>query len=123
LRSPRTVIPQATPRHVGEPGEGALTTVPSQYIIWVLMWRAWGIFLLALSPQDLGTRVTAPDHEFALRPPSGWTRHVGTGPTLVKFTQPGELKLPGEFMITHLYTSNPTPIASFKRQAKDNIKE
>jgi hypothetical protein len=87
------------------------------------MWRAWGITLLLLSAQDLGSRVTAPDHEFAFRPPSGWVRHVGAGPTLVKFTQPGDLKLPAELMITHLHSSNPTPLESFRRQAKDNIKE
>jgi hypothetical protein len=87
------------------------------------MWRAWGIFLLALSPQDLGSRVTAPDHEFAFRPPAGWIRHLGAGPTLAKYVQPGDLEAPAEFLITHLFTSNPTAIESFKRQAKDNIKE
>jgi hypothetical protein len=45
------------------------------------------------------------------------------GPTLVKYTQPGDLAVPGELLITHLHTGNPTPIESFKRQAKDNIKE
>lgn len=87
------------------------------------MWRAWGIFLLALSPQDLANRTTAPDHEFAFRPPAGWTRHLGAGPTLAKYVQPGELKTPSEFLITHLHSSNPTPIDSFKKQAKENIKE
>lgn len=48
---------------------------------------------------------------------------MGAGPTLVKFTQPGELKNPAELLITHLHSNNPTPIESFKRQAKDNIKE
>jgi hypothetical protein len=87
------------------------------------MWRAWGIFLLALSPQDLGSRVSAPDHEFAFQPPSGWIRHVGAGPTLVRYTQPGELNVPAEFLITHLFTSNPTMMDSFKIQAKENLKE
>jgi hypothetical protein len=87
------------------------------------MWRAWGIFLLALSPQDLGNRTTSPDHEFAFRPPAGWARHLGTGPTLAKYVQPGELKSPAEYLITHLHSNNPTPIESFKKQAKDNIKE
>ena len=87
------------------------------------MWRAWGIFLLALSPQDLGPRTTAPDHEFAFRPPAGWIRHVGAGATLVRYSQPGELDVPAEFLITHLFTSNPTMMDSFKIQAKDNLKE
>lgn len=87
------------------------------------MWRAWGITLLFLSPQDLGPRVTSPDHEFALRPPAGWVRHLGAGPTLVKFTQPGDLKVPAELLVTHLYSSNPTPLDSFKKQAKENILE
>jgi hypothetical protein len=87
------------------------------------MWRAWGITLLLLSPQDLGPRVVAPDHEFAFCPPSGWIRHVGAGPTLVKYTQPGDLKLPAELLVTHLHSSNPTPLLGFRTQAKDNIKE
>jgi hypothetical protein len=48
---------------------------------------------------------------------------VGAGPTLVKFTQPGDLKLPAELLVTHLHSTNPTPLESFRRQAKDNIKE
>jgi len=86
------------------------------------MWRAWGIILLALS-QDLASRTTAPDHEFAFRPPAGWNRHLGSGPTLAKYVQPGDLKTPTEFLVTHLHSSNPTPIESFKKQAKENIKE
>jgi hypothetical protein len=86
------------------------------------MWRAWGIFLLAVS-QDLGNRTTSPDHEFAFRPPAGWNRHLGMGPTLAKYVQPGDLKNPTEYLVTHLHSSNPTPIESFKKQAKDNIKE
>jgi hypothetical protein len=87
------------------------------------MWRAWGIILLALSPQDLGPRVFAPDHEFAFCPPSGWIRHFGAGATLVRYSQPGELSAPAEFLITHLFSSNPTMMESFKIQAKDSLKE
>jgi hypothetical protein len=87
------------------------------------MWRAWGIFLLALSPQDLGSRTTAPDHEFAFCPPNGWIRHLGAGPTLVRYTQPGDLNVPAELLVTHLFTANPTVVESFKIQAKDNLKE
>src|SRR5262245_48446186 len=87
------------------------------------MWRAWGILLLALSPEDLGPRITAPDHEFALRPPAGWVRHTGAGIILAKFTQPGDLKSPAEFTVTHIYTTNPTPMESFKRQTREHIKE
>jgi hypothetical protein len=87
------------------------------------MWRAWGIILLSFSPQDLAPRVTSPDHEFALRPPAGWIRHAGGGLILAKFIQPGELKTPAQFSITHLHTMNPTPLEGFKRQTKDHIKE
>ena len=59
----------------------------------------------------------------AIRPPAGWIRRVGTGPTLVKYTQPGEMKVPSELLITHLITTNPTPLESFKKQARENFKE
>ncbi|HUR38978.1 MAG TPA: hypothetical protein VM222_05770 [Planctomycetota bacterium] len=87
------------------------------------MWRAWGIVLLLLSPQDLGIRAVAPDHEIALRPPAGWTRYTGSGPTVVKFRQPGELPVAAELIVAHLTSSNPTPLETFKKQARDNIKE
>jgi len=87
------------------------------------MWRAWGIALLLLSPQDLGIRVTAPEHELAFRPPLGWVRHIGTGNTVVKFRQPGEMAVPAELLVSHLLSSNPTPLEIFKRQARENIKE
>jgi hypothetical protein len=87
------------------------------------MWRAWGIVLLLLSPQDLGVRAVAPDHDLAIRPPSGWTRYIGTGPTVVKFRQPGELPVAAELLVTHLSSANPTPLENFKKQARDNIKE
>jgi hypothetical protein len=87
------------------------------------MWRAWGITLLLLSPQELGTRARAPEHEIALRPPSGWIRHPGAGPIVARFTQPGEFQNPPEFTITHLFSSNPTPLEAFKRQAREGIKE
>jgi len=87
------------------------------------MWRAWGIALLLLSPQDLGIRVVAPDHEIAFRPPAGWHRQAGTGSTVVKLRQPGDLQSPAEFLVTHLTSSNPTPLAIFKKQARENITE
>jgi hypothetical protein len=87
------------------------------------MWRAWGILLLALSPQDLGPRVTAPDHEFAIRPPAGWVRHLGAGPVLAKWVEPGDLKTPGEFTVTHLQSMTPTPLENFKLQSRDILKE
>ena len=87
------------------------------------MWRAWGITLLLLSPQDLGGRLTAPEHEISFRPPAGWIRHVGIGPVVVKCTQPGEFQSPPELTVTHLFSNNPTPLETFKRQAKDGIKE
>ncbi|HLY12592.1 MAG TPA: hypothetical protein VKW04_25030 [Planctomycetota bacterium] len=87
------------------------------------MWRAWGIALLLLSPQELGVRVAAPEHEMAFRPPAGWVPHVGMGPVVVKYSQAGELASPPELVITHLLSSNPTPLEIFKRQARDGIKE
>ncbi|HLY72661.1 MAG TPA: hypothetical protein VKU80_00965 [Planctomycetota bacterium] len=87
------------------------------------MWRAWGIALLLLSPQDLGVRITAPEHEIAFRPPSGWVRHIGLGSTVAKFRQPGEMQTPAELLVSHLSSSNPTPLEVFKRQARENIKE
>jgi len=87
------------------------------------MWRAWGITLLLLSPQDLGLRVVAPEHEIAFRPPAGWTRHIGMGSVVVKYRQPGELENAAELLVTHLTSSNPTPLEVFKRQAREGIKE
>jgi len=87
------------------------------------MWRAWGIILLALSPQDLGSRVTAPDHEFAIRPPAGWVRYLGMGPVIAKWVQPGEPKTPVELIVTHLQSMIPTPLDNFKRQSHDILKE
>ena len=65
----------------------------------------------------------APEHEIAFRPPAGWLRYAGTGPTVVKLRQPGEQKSPAELLVTHLTSSNPTPLAVFKRQARENIAE
>lgn len=87
------------------------------------MWRAWGIVLLLLSPEDLGARVVAPDHEIAFRPPAGWVRHLGMGPTVAKYRQPGESEVTAELLITHLTSANPSPLENFKKQARDNIKE
>src|SRR5262245_50916485 len=87
------------------------------------MWRAWGIILLSLSPQDLGPRVAAPDHEFAIRPPAGWVRHLGSGVILAKFIQPGDLKTTAELTIAHLQSLIPTPLEGFKRDTKDRLKE
>jgi len=87
------------------------------------MWRAWGIAVLLLSPQDLGVRAVAPEHEIALRPPAGWVRYAGTGPTVVKFRQPGDLPVASELLVSHLTSSNPTPLDHFRTQARENIKE
>src|SRR4026207_2035518 len=87
------------------------------------MWRAWGIILLALSPQDLGSRVTAPDHEFAIRPPAGWVRYTGMAQVVAKWVQPGDQKSPAEIVITHLQSMIPTPLENFKKQSREIIKE
>lgn len=87
------------------------------------MWRAWGIILLALSPQDLGPRISSPDHEFAIRAPGGWLRYNGAGAVLAKWVQPGELKTPAELVVTHLQSMIPTPLENFKRQSRDILKE
>jgi len=45
------------------------------------------------------------------------------GATVVKFRQPGDLPVASELLVTHLISSNPTPLENFKKQARDNIKE
>lgn len=45
------------------------------------------------------------------------------GATVVKYRQPGEMPVPSELLISHLTSSNPTPLDNFKKQARDNIKE
>jgi hypothetical protein len=87
------------------------------------MWRAWGIILLALSPQDLGSRVTAPDHEFAFRPPAGWLRYTGMAQVIAKWVQPGDVKPPAEIVVTHLQSMTPTPLDNFKKQSREVLKE
>lgn len=58
-----------------------------------------------------------------MRPPAGWVRHYGLPPILTKWTQSGDLKTPAELTITHLYSSTPTPLETFKRQSRDVLKE
>src|SRR6185295_5760078 len=87
------------------------------------MWRAWGVILLLLTPQDLGVRMVAPEHEIALRPPAGWSRHVGMGASVVKFRLPDGSEHAPELLVSHLTSSNPTPLETFRRQARENIKE
>lgn len=87
------------------------------------MWRAWGIVLLLLSPQDLGVRMVAPEHEISLRPPSGWIRQIGMGSSVVKFRLPDGSEHAPELLVSHLTSSNPTPLETFRRQARENIKE
>lgn len=93
------------------------------------MWRAWGIVLL-LVRQDLGAPFTSTEHEVAIRPPAGWTRRVGTGPFIARFT-PADVDPPGDgerrvppwgITLSHLYyRANPTPLESFVKQAKAHI--
>jgi hypothetical protein len=86
------------------------------------MWRAWGVFLFFVF-QDLAPRFFSRDHELAICPPTGWKQQLGAGPTLAKYTAPGEAKIPAEIMVSHLHSSNPTPLIAFKAQARDHINE
>jgi hypothetical protein len=86
------------------------------------MWRAWGIALLVLS-QDLAVPVTFDDHEFSFRPPAGWSARPARAPSIAKFfrTSP-DGKSDADVLVTHILTSNPTPLAGWQEQAKENFK-
>lgn len=94
------------------------------------MWRAWGITLFILS-QDLGPPFKSEDHEMTIRPPAGWTRRLGSGPFIARFTPAdveqqsaeGDKKVPPwGITLSHLnYRSNPTPLEGFVKQAKAHI--
>lgn len=87
------------------------------------MWRAWGIACLVLS-QDLGPAVTETDHEFSVRPPSGWVGKPGMRPTVLRLLHPvADNKADAEIQLTHLVTTNPTPLKSFEAQAKTHVQE
>jgi hypothetical protein len=85
------------------------------------MWRAGG-FLLILLAQDLGPAHVDEDHKFSVRPPAEWVRK-GTAPGAVSFAPPEKVAALTYFNATHYLASNPTPLASFVKQAKDFIKE
>ena len=85
------------------------------------MWRAWGVALWALA-QDPGAPYSNPDHEFSIRPPAGWFAKQGFRPTIVRFLHPGsDKKADAELMVTHLITTNPTPLKGFEVQARQHI--
>ncbi|HYF00607.1 MAG TPA: hypothetical protein VEJ18_16925 [Planctomycetota bacterium] len=86
------------------------------------MWRAGGIVLLFCS-QELAAPLAIEEHEFSLRPPSGWTARPGLRPTVVKFVRALEGKPDAELLVTHLMTTNPTPLEGFKTQARAHIAE
>lgn len=87
------------------------------------MWRAWGIALWVLS-QDPSPSYTDPEHEFSIRPPAGWIARPGFRPTVVRFLHPiGEKKADAELQVTHLITTNPTPLRSFEEQARAHVAE
>ncbi len=103
-------------------GRSGLTLGDHASYLWVLMlWRAGGCFLLILCQQDLAPRTTSQEHELAFRAPAGWGRRVGSGPVLVRYTQPGDKKHPAEFIVSHLSSGNPTPVESWKRQAREYV--
>ncbi len=55
----------------------------------------------------------------AIRPPAAWIRQAGSGPVLVKFFQPhDDPKRRSELLVTHLQSGNPTPLETFKKQAR-----
>ena len=85
------------------------------------MWRAWGILLSVLF-QDPAASFDVPEHEFKLTPPSGWVARAGDRPTVVRFLHPSaDRKADAELSVTHLISSNPTPLASFEAQARTHI--
>jgi hypothetical protein len=87
------------------------------------MWRAWGTLLLLLS-QDLGPPVEREDHEFSFRPPAGWEVRPGQAPTVLRWHHAGAAgKVDGELLLTHLRSSNPTPLPGLREQAKEHFKE
>jgi hypothetical protein len=87
------------------------------------MWRAWGIVLAVLS-QDAARPYADPDHELSLTPPAGWVARPGGHPIVVRFLHPtGEKKADAELQITHLVTTNPTPLVSLEAQAKEQVAE
>jgi hypothetical protein len=87
------------------------------------MWRELGILVLALSlPQDLDRPFTHEEHEFSIRPPKGWVRGGGQGAFFLRFQPTEELKSPCLIEVAHLpRNTNPTPLASFIRQVKDQL--
>lgn len=85
------------------------------------MWRAGG-FLLVLLAQDLGPAHVDEDHKFSVRPPAGWVRK-GAAPGSVSFAPPEKTAAATVFSATHYVASNPTPLASFIRQAREYVKE
>lgn len=87
------------------------------------MWRAWGITLLLLC-QDAPRPFADPDHELAFTPPAGWVARQAASPSVVRFLHPNpERKADAELLVTHLITTNPTPLASFEAQAKVHVAE
>jgi hypothetical protein len=85
------------------------------------MWRAGG-FLLIVFAQDLGPAHVDEDHKFSVRPPAGWVRK-GTAPGAVSFAPPEKAAAATHFNATHYVATNPTPLASFMKQAREYVKE
>jgi hypothetical protein len=85
------------------------------------MWRAGG-FLLILFAQDLGPAHVDEDHKFSVRPPAEWVRRAAT-PGAVSFGPPEKAAAATVFSASHYLAANPTPLASFAKQAKEYIQE
>jgi hypothetical protein len=86
-----------------------------------MVWRAGGIAVLLVFQQDLGPRASSQEHELAIRPPAGWSRRPGNGPVVVRYFQPGDAKHPADLTVSHMSSGNPTPVPSWKKQARDYI--
>ncbi len=75
------------------------------------------ILLLSVAAQadDLGREFSSPDHQFAFRPPAGWTARSGTGPAVAKFVPP-ERPEESSLSVIHYSVKNATPMAQFRKE-------
>lgn len=88
------------------------------------MWRAWGIAAWLLSQDAAPPPFNVGEHEFSLRPPAGWVAQPAMRPSVVRFLAVGaERKAEAELLVTHLISTNPTPLKAFEEQARKHILE
>lgn len=83
------------------------------------------IVLLAAASQedaDLGPLISSDAHEFAFRPPAGWTASPGEPPNVVRYATPEGVPA-GELLLIHYSPPNPTPLKHFQEQLEPYLKE